>query len=125
MRQEIYEIVDSTCEETYYSQGVFSYLTDAVAICLDKGPATLCNHTEDIAEVSIRERPVGELDIGDYEVVRFTWEKDWEDTGDWVLTAVTTRPSYEKQLTYLRSYLPLVVDKSGSLQLKPLHKLKQ
>ena len=88
-KEYIYEVVDESDSETYWSQGLFRTLDAAIQYCDDWDPSgdppnAESPETDDLLVLSIRKRPIG---FGsDYdEVWTKTWRKTFEDDGDqWV-----------------------------------------
>jgi len=76
--QFIYEIVDSTNDEMYFSQGVFATLEEAVQHVTTE-PCT--DDADEICENTVRQRPLGNLASGIGKIVyRVLWEYDYEGT---------------------------------------------
>ena len=75
--QFVYEIVDSTNDEAYYSQGVVATLEEAIRIITTE-PCS--EDADEMCENTVRQRQVGDLTRGLGRVVyRVLWEYDYED----------------------------------------------
>lgn len=93
MRQaarSVYEIVDVTDEETYYTIGLWSTLEDAKAICrlFANDPDGLNKSGgNDYCRIVIRHRPVGQYSEEGTDVAEFVWCTAYdEEQDDWAWT---------------------------------------
>lgn len=83
--QYVYEIVDSTDDEMYYSQGLFANLLDAV---LRITTAPCATDPDEYCENTIRRRELNKLTDAVTVVYRVLWEYDYE-AGDWFIKEQT------------------------------------
>lgn len=82
----IYEIVDTTSDEVYYPQGVFSTLEEAIKFVTTAPCAT---DPDEYCENTIRRRELNRLtDSTGKDVYRVLWEYDYEDQ-DWKIKEQT------------------------------------
>ena len=78
----IYEIMDSTNDEMYYSQGVFATLEEAVRHVTTE---PCFDDADDYCENTIRQRQLGNLTSGVGKVVYLVlWEYDYE-SHEWII----------------------------------------
>lgn len=80
----VFEVVDTTSEESYYTMGIWPTLEAAVERLRALGPDMPGEHDDDCCIVEIRERKLGVLDWSETGKVRWTfkWEKIYPDEGD-------------------------------------------
>jgi hypothetical protein len=79
----IYEVVDGTDDERYYTLGVFLTKEEASAVLDSEGPP---NNEDDPDSVTIevRSRPIGFFPHAYTTIARRTWERMYEDNEpDW------------------------------------------
>jgi hypothetical protein len=82
----VYELVDSTDDDMYYSQGLFAKLLDAV---LRITTAPCATDPDGHCENTIRQRELNKLtDVTGKVVYRVLWEYDYEDQ-DWKIKEQT------------------------------------
>lgn len=85
----IFELVDVTDEERYYTLGLFTNMEWAVREALRYDPSMWDNKVEDCAVCEIRRRAIG-LSGQDYAV---EWRCEWtSDTSDWMNAWVHAEP---------------------------------
>ena len=77
---QLYELVNATDDERYFTLGIWLTLEDAVAAVGDD-PTKLMDCDDDSAVVEIRERAVGWSGTGQVVFTR-KWVRDF-DTGKW------------------------------------------
>ena len=85
-KKYLYEVVDETSGETYWTQGFFETLEEAIQYCDDwdrsgDPPNAESPETDDLLVLSIRKRPIGHGSDYD-EVWTKTWRKTYRDEGD-------------------------------------------
>jgi len=99
----IFELVDVTDEEHYYTLGLFTDLPWAIREAEQHDPSNWDNDIEDHACAEIRRRQIG-LGGQDYQVL---WRCDWmPETNDWDTHWVHDEPqvgTVEKPLSICRS----------------------
>ena len=83
-RGSVFEAVDCTSEESYYTMGIWPSLEATIAVLRKLGTDAPGEHNEDYCVVEIRERKIGILDWSETGKVRwkFAWEKTYESSDD-------------------------------------------
>ena len=81
---KIYEIVDASSDEQYFTIGLFLTLEDAVSQVEFEGVSIISELDGDDHTVEIREREVGKLEWSGTgkKVWRRMWERDWSKEDD-------------------------------------------
>jgi len=89
--EHIYEVVDATDDERYYSLGVF--LTEAEAVSLLDGDDPPHNDDDpDAVIIQVRTRPIGFHPHAYTEFASRTWIRNYEDDKpDWTAQAIKFR----------------------------------
>lgn len=80
----VFEAVDVTSEESYYTMGIWPTLESAVAALRNLGTDAPGEHDDDCCVVEVRERKTGILDWSENGKMRwkFVWEKKYEAADD-------------------------------------------
>ena len=75
MSEHVYEIVDTTSEENYWTLGIYLTLVDALGALGNKLPNKIPgdhDDYEDLCHIEIRERKIGWSGVG-----KQVWERTW------------------------------------------------
>ena len=82
--EKIYEIIDSTLDEMYYTIGLFLSLDEAIKKVEESGISMFGNVCEDYAICHIKEREIGELSWSDVgkDVYECEWKCNYEDDSE-------------------------------------------
>lgn len=80
----VFEVVDVTSEESYYTMGVWPSLEAAVNALRAHGTDAPGEHDDDCCVVEVRERKIGVLDWSETGRLRwkFVWEKKYDASDD-------------------------------------------
>lgn len=91
----VFEAVDATSEESYYTMGIWLTLESAVSALRARGTNAPGEHDDDCCVVEVRERKVGVLDWSETGKMRwkFMWEKKYEASDDSYEWHVTETPN--------------------------------
>lgn len=106
----VFEAVDATSEESYYTMGIWPTLDAAVAALRACGTDAPGEHDDDGCVVEIRERKIGKLDWSETGKMRwkFVWEKKYEasdDSYEWHVTETpNTKVSDSRRVNQNRNY---------------------
>jgi hypothetical protein len=89
----IFELVDTTNEETYFTMGLFQTLEDALAIANNGTSPPPMEIEDDLVLLEVRERPIGKIgwsELGEVRAkvrwVRKFSEEDEDDDGKWIVS---------------------------------------
>lgn len=80
----IFEAVDATSDEQYFTVGLWPTLAEAVEVFEKRGNNPIGEHSDDVVKVEIRERKVGKMDLSETGkvVAKFVWLKDYREADD-------------------------------------------
>ena len=90
----VYELIDATCDERYYTYGLFRSIEEAVEVATTRLHTVLSDY-EDYMEFHVNCRPIGTLvwqDSGKYVAQihwSYKWPKDEDSDGVWGAPVVT------------------------------------
>jgi hypothetical protein len=89
----IFELVDTTNEETYFTMGLFSTLSEALAIASQGTRPPPMEIEDDLVLLEIRERPIGKIGWSELGEVRakIRWvrkysDEDEDSDGRWIVS---------------------------------------
>lgn len=93
----VFEAVDATNEEQYYTMGIWPSLEGAVAALRERGTNAPGEHGDDCCVVEIRQRKVGILDWSETGkmVWKFVWEKKYDGGDDTYEWRVSETPNHQ------------------------------
>jgi hypothetical protein len=93
----IFELVDTTNEETYFTMGLFQTLEDALAIANNGTCPPPMEIEDDLVLLEIRERPIGKIGWSELGEVRakIRWvrkysDEDEDSDGRWIVSLSNT-----------------------------------
>lgn len=81
---QIYEVIDRTDDEAYYTLGLFLSLDDAIKDAESKTPDDWESdgNIDDYAEIEIRERQIGWTGTNTKKVWEMSWKKTYPDNDE-------------------------------------------
>src|SRR5690606_27766956 len=90
----IFELVDTTSEENYYTMGLFWTLEEALTLASKGDEPPRMEIEEELVLLEIRERLIGKLGWSHTGEVRakirweqkFSWDEDEDDNGKWYVS---------------------------------------